>query len=124
MEKKCISRLLPLLNFFFKILLNILKSHEILSRVHKKVSCVHANVCICFICVFIFMGFMGSVCCHFEKINEKTLQYLLMTVIYTNYRAENSAVLFLYVKYGPKIYWEVWKMYCIIQYMLLWPNRG
>ncbi len=34
---------------------------------------------------------------------------LQMTIIYTKYEAENSAVWTIYVKYGPKIYWEVWK---------------
>ncbi len=30
-----------------------------------------------------------------------------MTVIYTKYKAENSAVWTIYVKYGTKVYWEV-----------------
>ncbi len=30
-------------------------------------------------------------------------------VLYTNYKAENNAVWTIYVKYGLKIYREVWK---------------
>ncbi len=36
-------------------------------------------------------------------------KYLQMTVLYTKYKAENNAVWTIYVKYGPKIYWDVWK---------------
>ncbi len=32
-----------------------------------------------------------------------------MTVLYTKYNAENNALWSIYVKYGLKIYWEVWK---------------
>ncbi len=32
-----------------------------------------------------------------------------MTVLYTKYKAENNALWTIYVKYGLKIYWEVWK---------------
>ncbi len=32
-----------------------------------------------------------------------------MTVIHTKYKAENSSVWTIYVKYGPKIHREVWK---------------
>ncbi len=32
-----------------------------------------------------------------------------MTVLYTKYKAENNALLTIYVKYGLKIYREVWK---------------
>ncbi len=39
----------------------------------------------------------------------KKYKYLQMTIIYTKYKAENSAVWAIYVKYGLKIYWEVWK---------------
>ncbi len=39
-----------------------------------------------------------------SKKNEKYLQ-----IIYTKYKAENSAVWTICVEYGPKIYWEVWK---------------
>ncbi len=37
---------------------------------------------------------------------KKTWQNL---VLYTKYKAENNALLTIYVKYGLKIYWEVWK---------------
>ncbi len=36
-------------------------------------------------------------------------KYLQMTVLYTKYKAENNAVWTIYVKYGLKIYWDVWK---------------
>ncbi len=32
-----------------------------------------------------------------------------MTVLYTKYKAENNALWTIYVKYGLKIYREVWK---------------
>ncbi len=52
--------------------------------------------------------------CHFKKINEKKplrkyFFFLQMTVLYTKYEAENNALWTIYVKYGLKIYWEVWK---------------
>ncbi len=39
----------------------------------------------------------------------RKLKYVQMTTIYTKYKAENNALLTIYVKYGLKIYWEVWK---------------
>ncbi len=32
-----------------------------------------------------------------------------MTVVYTKNIAENNALWTIYVKYGLKIYWDVWK---------------
>ncbi len=40
---------------------------------------------------------------------KKKQKYLQMTVLYTKYKAENNALLTIYVKYGLKIYREVWK---------------
>ncbi len=36
-------------------------------------------------------------------------KYLQMTVLYTKYKAENNALWTIDVKYGLKIYREVWK---------------
>ncbi len=59
-------------------------------------------------CVYMY------VFCHFKKINEKkpweNIFFLQMTVLYTKYKAENNALWAIYVKYGLKIYWEVWKV--------------
>ncbi len=78
----------------------------IVSHGRKKVSCVHVKV-------GIFDYFMDSVCCHLEKINEKTqrkYKYVQMNVLYTKYKAENNALWTIYVKYGLQIYREVWKL--------------
>ncbi len=40
---------------------------------------------------------------------KNKIKNLQMTVLYTKYKAENNAVWTIYVKYGQKIYREVWK---------------
>ncbi len=74
-EKMHFQTFAPIYLFFelFKI------SWDFVSSAQKSFLC--ACKCLyCFICVFIFMGFMGSVCCHFEKINEKTF-FVTITII-------------------------------------------
>ncbi len=53
----------------------------------------------------VYMFFRGSVCCHFKKINEKKTIYRWLYYI-PNIKLK---IMLCYVKYGWKIYWEVWK---------------
>ncbi len=69
----------------------------IVSRGHNKVKSV-------FLLLFYFRDDVG---CHFKKINENKNIYRWL--YYTKYKAEYNALLTIYAKYSPKIYWEVWK---------------
>ncbi len=86
---------------------NIAMYMWIVSRGHKKVSCVHVNVGIIYL--FFILGTLYVVTLRKSMKKPWENKNIYRWLLYTKYKAENNALWTIYVKYGLKIYREVWK---------------